>query len=70
MLQALVARTPGARPPIIHAWWPARLDPVQLTLHRRRVTGSILMTRPLGQEGRIAREIAAEDVLYWHADAF
>jgi predicted N-acetyltransferase YhbS len=70
MLQALVARTPGARPPVIHAWWPARLDPVQLALHRRTVTGSILMTRPLGQQTPIQPPITAGDVLYWHADAF
>jgi len=70
MLQALVARTPGARPPVIHAWWPARLDPVQLALYRRKVSGSVLMVRALREEGRIAPPIAAEDVLYWHADAF
>jgi predicted N-acetyltransferase YhbS len=70
MLQALVARTPGARPPVIHAWWPARLDPVQLAIHRRKVTGSILMIRPLRELGRIDAPIAADDVLYWHADAF
>ena len=61
---------PGARPPVIHAWWPARLDPVQLAIHRRKVTGSILMTRPLGERGRIDPPLAADDVLYWHADAF
>jgi predicted N-acetyltransferase YhbS len=70
MLQALVARTPGSRPPVIHAWWPARFDPVQLAIHRRNVTGSILMTRPLLEPGRIDPPIAANDVLYWHADAF
>ncbi len=70
MLQALVARTPGAGTPVIHAWWPARLDPVQLAIHRRKVTGSILMTRPVGELGRIDPPIAADDVLYWHADAF
>jgi GNAT superfamily N-acetyltransferase len=70
MLQALVARTPGSRPPVIHAWWPARFDPVQLAIHRRKVTGSILMTRPLAEAGRIGPPIAADDVLYWHADAF
>jgi GNAT superfamily N-acetyltransferase len=70
MLQALVARTPAARPPVIHAWWPARLDPVQLTLHRRRVTGSILMTRPLDEPRHVDSPMTAEDVLYWHADAF
>jgi len=70
MLQALVARTPSARAPVIHAWWPARLDPVQLSLHRRSVTGSILMTRALSDRARIAPPLAADDVFYWHADAF
>jgi len=70
MLQALVARTPGVRPPVIHAWWPARLEPVQLALHRRPVTGSILMTCPLDDGGRIDPAITSSDVLYWHADAF
>ena len=70
LLQSLVARTPAARPPVIHAWWPARLDPVQVVLHRRIVTGSILMIRPLGEQGRVHPPITAEDVLYWHADAF
>ena len=69
-LSDLLARTPGAGPPVIHAWWPARLDPVQLAIHRRKVTGSILMTRPVGELGRIDPPIAADDVLYWHADAF
>ena len=71
MLQALVARTPGARPPVIHAWWPARLDPVQLALHRRKVTGSILMIAHSVRTGTASHPpIVAEDVLYWHADAF
>jgi hypothetical protein len=55
---------------VIHAWWPAGLDPVQLAIHRRKVTGSILMIRPLREPGRIDAPIAADDVLYWHADAF
>ena len=33
------ARPVRARPSI-HAWWPARLDPVQLALYRRKVSGS------------------------------
>ena len=70
MLQALVARTPGSRPPVIHAWWPARFDPVQLAIHRRKVTGSILMIRPLVERGLIDPPLVADDVLYWHADAF
>jgi hypothetical protein len=70
MLQSLVARTPGARAPVIHAWWPARLDPVQLVVHRRRVTGSVLMARPLSEEGHIDPPLTGDDILYWHADAF
>jgi GNAT superfamily N-acetyltransferase len=70
VLQTLIARTPAARPPSIQAWWPARLDPVQLVVHRRPVSGTILMTRPLRDEGHIEPPLAAEDVLYWHADAF
>ena len=44
------ARPPAARPPAIQAWWPARLDPVQLVVRRRPVSGTILMTRPLCDE--------------------
>jgi hypothetical protein len=28
------------------------------------------MTRPLAERGRIVPPLAADDVLYWHADAF
>ena len=70
ILQTLIARTPAARPPSIQAWWPARLDPVQLVVHRRPVSGTILMTRPLRDEGRIEPPLTGDEVLYWHADAF
>jgi GNAT superfamily N-acetyltransferase len=70
VLQSLIARTPAARPPSIQAWWPARLDPVQLVVHRRPVSGTILMTRPLRDEGRIDPPLTGDEVLYWHADAF
>jgi GNAT superfamily N-acetyltransferase len=70
ILQTLIARTPTARPPAIHAWWPAGLDPPQLVVHRRPASGTILMMRPLRDEGRIEPPLVAADVLYWHADAF
>ena len=70
ILQTLIARTPAARPPAIHAWWPARLDPVQLVVRSRPASGTILMTRPLRDDGRIEPPLVADDVLYWHADAF
>ena len=35
MLQVLLARHPGERPPAIRAWWPDRLRPPQLEIARR-----------------------------------
>ena len=70
MLQALVARTPGARPPGHSRVVAGTPGPVQLAFYRRKVTGSVLMSAraPRWRTHRSADR--AEDVLYWHADAF
>ena len=69
MLQALIARTPAAPAPDIRAWWPARFAPPQLD-HRPRGPSSItMMVRPIDNLPLTA-PLTAENVLYWHADAF
>jgi GNAT superfamily N-acetyltransferase len=70
LLQTLIARTPGVRPPAIRGWWPARLDPVQLILNRRPATGSVLMIRTLDERGRIDPPLRQQEICYWHGDAF
>ena len=70
MLQTLLARAPGVRPPVVRAWWPPRLQPPQVTFRVREATGTRLMLCPLTDRLRIEPPLSLEDVLYWHGDAF
>lgn len=70
MLQVLQARHPGEPPPIIRAWWPARLAPPQLTITRRGLTAEVMMIRLLDPALAIEPWLAEGDTCFWHGDAF
>jgi predicted N-acetyltransferase YhbS len=70
MLQVLLARHPGERPPIIRAWWPERLRPPQLEITRRGLAAEIMMIRTLRDDVRIEPWLVEGDTFYWHGDAF
>ena len=70
MLQVLLARHPGERPPLIRAWWPEGLRPPQLEITRRGLAAEILMLRPLRDDIRIDPWLAEGDTIYWNGDAF
>ena len=68
MLQVLVAREPGQRPPIIRAWWPRSMPvPPQLELTDRTDATDLFMVRPLTDAAMPAKP---EDVFYWRSDYF
>jgi GNAT superfamily N-acetyltransferase len=70
MLQVLLARHPGERPPTIRAWWPARLRPPQLEITSRGQAAEIMMIRPLTADVRIDPWLEEADTIYWNGDAF
>ena len=70
MLQVLLARHPGERPPLIRAWWPDGLRPPQLEIARRGPAAEILMMRPLQDDLRIEPWLGEGDTIYWNGDAF
>jgi ribosomal protein S18 acetylase RimI-like enzyme len=70
ILQALIARTPAAPPPLIRGWWPAGLEPVQLRFARRPAPTITMMLRPLSDAVAAHLPVHASDVLFWHGDAF
>jgi predicted N-acetyltransferase YhbS len=70
MLQVLLARHPGQRPPLIRAWWPARLRPPQLEIATRGPAAEILMIRPLRNDLRIEPLLNEGDTMFWNGDAF
>jgi GNAT superfamily N-acetyltransferase len=68
MLEVLVAREPGRRPPIIRAWWPRGMCvPPQLELADRIDATDLFMVRPLAD---VAMPAKPEDVFYWRSDYF
>jgi GNAT superfamily N-acetyltransferase len=70
MLQVLLARHPGERPPTIRAWWPDGLRPPQVEVSRRGLAAEILMVRPLRDDLHIEPWLAEGDTIYWNGDAF
>ena len=70
MLQVLLARHPGERPPIIRAWWPRGLQPPQLDITRRGLAAEIMMIRPLRDDLYVEPWLVEGDAFYWHGDAF
>lgn len=70
MLQVLLARHPGERPPIVRAWWPDGLRPPQLAIARRGPAAEIMMIRPLTTDVRVEPWLEEADTIYWNGDAF
>ncbi len=70
MLQVLLARHPGERPPVIRAWWPEGLRPPQLEIARRGLAAEIMMIRPLRQDLHVEPWLDEGDTCFWHGDAF
>ena len=68
MLQVLIARDPARDHPLIRAWWPRALEvPPQLELGHESAAKDVFMMRPLAD---IALPTDADDIFYWHSDAF
>jgi GNAT superfamily N-acetyltransferase len=70
ILQALIARDPAERRPIVRAWLPANLCPPQVRIVARQPPSEVMMIRPLTARGTLASPLSEADVLYWHADVF
>ncbi len=70
MLQVMLARNPAERLPEIRGWWPQSLVPPQLRIAASTPTQEVLMIRPLKDRILPLPPLAAEEVVYWHADYF
>ena len=69
MLQVLLARAPGERPPAIRAWLPSGFQPPQIAGLTRVPSPTTMMMRWI-DDRRDPLSLRAEDVLYWRGDAF
>jgi predicted N-acetyltransferase YhbS len=70
MLQVMLARLPSETLPTIRAWWPQSLVPPQLKVTTTTPSHGVLMIRPLRDRMLPLPPLAAEEVVYWHADYF
>lgn len=70
LLQVMLARQPSERLPEIRAWWPQSLVPPQLRVAASTPTQEVLMIRPLKDRMLPLPPLAAEEVVFWHADYF
>jgi len=70
ILQVMLARHPSERLPEIRGWWPQTLVPPQLEVAASTPTQEVLMIRPLKDRILPLPPLAAEEVVYWHADYF
>jgi GNAT superfamily N-acetyltransferase len=70
MLQVMLARHPGERPPEIKCWWPRALVPPQVAVAAATPTQEVMMIRPLRDRILPLPPLAAAEVVYWHADYF
>ena len=70
MLQVLLARHPGERPPVIRAGWPDALRPPQLTITRRSPAAEIMMIRALTSDAGVEPWLEEADTIFWNGDAF
>jgi hypothetical protein len=67
ILQALIAREPIERRPVIRGWLPPGFVPPQVTIVSARPSGEILLARPLTPTvDRLG--LSRDDVLYWRSD--
>ena len=69
ILQALIAREPVERRPVIRGWLPPGFVPPQVTIVSAQQSDEILLARALSPSfGTFA--VACPDVLYWRSDFF
>jgi hypothetical protein len=67
ILQALIAREPMERRPVIRGWLPPGFVPPQVAIVSTQPTAEILLARPLTKTvDRLG--LSADDVLYWRSD--
>ena len=67
ILQALIAREPVERRPVIRGWLPPGFVPPQVTIVSTQPTAEILLARPLTKTvDRLG--LSRDDVLYWRSD--
>jgi hypothetical protein len=69
LLQALIARQPVERRPIIHTWLPPHFLPPQVTVASAIRSIATVGVRMLGPRP-LAPSLSADDVLFWRNDVF
>jgi hypothetical protein len=69
ILQALIAREPMERRPIIRGWLPHGFVPPQITIVSARPATEVMLVRFLRGPGRPTR-LLRHEVLYWRSDVF
>jgi hypothetical protein len=69
LLQALIAREPVERRPIIQAWLPPGFLPPQVTVRAARPAAELMMISYL-TPGVARSPLTTADVLYWRGDVF
>jgi hypothetical protein len=67
ILQALIAREPVERRPVIRGWLPSGFVPPQVTIVSTRPSAEVLWARLLTTNGDGPR-LSHDDVLYWRSD--
>lgn len=70
ILQALIAREPSQRRPVIRGSLPTNLRPPQVEVVDEQPTGDVMMIRPLTASGTPTAPLGRDDVLYWRGDLF
>ena len=70
ILQALVARDPAERRPVIRGWLPAGFRPPQIEIVGEQQSRDVMMVKPLTPAGEGALTLSADQLLYWRGDAF
>ncbi len=70
ILQVLIARDPAERRAAVSAWLPAGLRPPQIEVIGEAPSRDVMMVRPLTPLGAPAKDIAPDEIFYWHGDIF
>ena len=68
LLQALIAREPAERRPVIRGWLPAGFVPPQVTIVSARPSTEVIFGQVLAT--RTPLRLSAADVLFWRSDLF
>ena len=69
ILQALIAREPAERRPVIRGWLPPGLVPPQVTILSAQPSEELVMVKVLSATIEQPR-LSAADVLFWRSDIF